>query len=79
MATDSVPSAKAPRKRRGEGQWALGHREPLNPNERTKKDDNPLNVRARIESIYAQHGFDSIDPADVPNVVELRPLLQRAG
>jgi len=65
MATDSVPSAKAPRKRRGEGQWALGHREPLNPNERAKKDDNPLNVRARIESIYARHGFDSIDPADL--------------
>ncbi|GAA1521651.1 nitrite/sulfite reductase [Dactylosporangium maewongense] len=50
---------------RGEGQWALGHREPLNPNERSKKDDNPLNVRARIESIYAHRGFDSIDPADL--------------
>jgi sulfite reductase (ferredoxin) len=51
--------------RRGEGQWALGHREPLNPNERSKKDDNPLNVRARIENIYAHRGFDSIDPADL--------------
>jgi sulfite reductase (ferredoxin) len=50
---------------RGEGQWALGHREPLNPNERTKKDDNPLNVRARIENIYAHRGFASIDPADL--------------
>jgi sulfite reductase (ferredoxin) len=50
---------------RGEGQWALGHREPLNPNERSKKDDNPLNVRARIESIYAPGGFASIDPADL--------------
>jgi sulfite reductase (ferredoxin) len=50
---------------RGEGQWALGHREPLNPNERSKKDDNPLNVRARIENIYAHRGFDSIDPADL--------------
>ncbi len=29
-----------PRRHRGEGQWALGHREPLNPNERTKKDDD---------------------------------------
>lgn len=55
----------APVKRRGEGQWALGHREPLNPNERSKKDDNPLNVRARIENIYAHRGFDSIDPADL--------------
>ncbi len=42
---------------RGEGQWALGHREPLNANERTKKDDDPLNVRARIENIYAHRGF----------------------
>lgn len=54
-----------PRKARGEGQWALGHREPLNPNERSKKDDNPLNVRARIENIYAHGGFSSIDPADL--------------
>src|SRR5262245_65312659 len=53
------------RRPRGEGQWALGHREPLNPNERTKKDDNPLNVRARIETIYAHRGFASIDPADL--------------
>src|SRR3989440_6190047 len=54
-----------PRQRRGEGQWALGYREPLNANERTKKDDNPLNVRARIETIYAHRGFASIDPADL--------------
>jgi sulfite reductase (ferredoxin) len=43
----------------------MGHREPLNPNERSKKDDNPLNVRARIENIYAHRGFASIDPADL--------------
>ncbi|GAA2995197.1 nitrite/sulfite reductase [Actinokineospora diospyrosa] len=55
----------AARKPRGEGQWALGYREPLNPNERSKKDDNPLNVRARIENIYAHGGFDSIDPGDL--------------
>ncbi|GAA0258136.1 nitrite/sulfite reductase [Saccharothrix mutabilis subsp. mutabilis] len=54
-----------PKQRRGEGQWALGYREPLNPNERSKKDDNPLNVRSRIENIYARGGFDSIDPADL--------------
>ena len=51
--------------RRGEGQWALGYREPLNPNERSKKDDNPLNVRERIENVYAHGGFASIDPADL--------------
>jgi len=62
-----VPPQTSPRakQRRGEGQWALGYREPLNPNERSKKDDNPLNVRARIENIYAHGGFDSIDPADL--------------
>jgi sulfite reductase (ferredoxin) len=53
--------------RRGEGQWALGYREPLNANEQAKKDDNPLNVRARIEGIYAQRGFDAIDPSDLRN------------
>jgi sulfite reductase (ferredoxin) len=60
----TVP-VRAARKPRGEGQWALGHREPLNPNERSKKDDNPLNVRARIENVYAHRGFASIDPADL--------------
>ena len=52
-------------RRRGEGQWALGHLEPLNPNERTKKDDDGLNVRARIENVYSRRGFASIDPADL--------------
>jgi sulfite reductase (ferredoxin) len=54
-----------PRPRRGEGQWALGYREPLNANEQFKKDDDALNVRARIENIYAHRGFDSIDPNDL--------------
>src|SRR3954451_13302390 len=54
-----------PRPKRGEGQWALGYTEPLNKNEQTKKDDNPLNVRARILNIYSKRGFSSIDPADL--------------
>ncbi|MGW0518177.1 nitrite/sulfite reductase [Crossiella sp. NPDC003009] len=65
MVPPTSPPARAVKQRRGEGQWALGYREPLNPNERSKKDDNPLNVRARIENIYARGGFDSIDPADL--------------
>jgi sulfite reductase (ferredoxin) len=67
MAPPPEAPARPARKRktRGEGQWALGYREPLNPNERSKKDDNPLNVRQRIETIYAHRGFDSIDPADL--------------
>jgi len=59
------PKATNPRRKKGEGQWALGYREPLNPNEQSKKDDHPLNVRARIENIYAKHGFASIDPNDL--------------
>jgi sulfite reductase (ferredoxin) len=54
-----------PRPKRGEGQWALGFTEPLNKNEQSKKDDDPLNVRERILNIYSKRGFDSIDPADL--------------
>ncbi len=64
QATTTRPPAR-PRPRRGEGQWALGYREPLNKNEQAKKDDNPLNVRARIVNIYSQRGFASIDPSDL--------------
>ena len=52
-------------KARGQGQWALGAREPLNSAERFKKDDDGLNVRRRIIDIYSKTGFDSIDPADL--------------
>ena len=51
--------------RRGQGQWALGYREPLNPNERSKKDDDALNVRQRIIDIYQHTGFAGIDPGDL--------------
>src|SRR5436309_12894266 len=52
-------------RRRGEGQWVLGYREPLNKNEENKKNDDGLNVRNRIINVYAHRGFDSIDPADL--------------
>jgi len=51
--------------RRGQGQWAMGHLEPLNAAERFKKDDSGLNVRDRIVNRYAHLGFDSIDPSDL--------------
>ncbi|AJZ83152.1 nitrite/sulfite reductase [Streptomyces antimycoticus] len=60
----ATPRRKAGR-HRGEGQWAAGHFTPLNGNEQTKKDDDGLNVRTRIETIYAHRGFDSIDGADL--------------
>ena len=68
QSSDRAQRPAAPRKprpKRGEGQWALGYREPLNKNEQFKKDDDALNVRARIENIYAHRGFDSIDPTDL--------------
>jgi sulfite reductase (ferredoxin) len=54
-----------PSQLRGQGQWALGHHEPLNPAERFKKDDDGLHVRDRILNRYAHLGFDSIDPSDL--------------
>ncbi len=57
-------TGKAKRKR-GEGQWALGYREPLNKNEENKRNDDGLNVRKRIIDVYSKYGFDSIDPADL--------------
>jgi sulfite reductase (ferredoxin) len=60
-----MTTAKPAKRPKGEGQWALGYREPLNANEQAKKDDNPLNVRARIENIYAKGGFESIDKGDL--------------
>jgi sulfite reductase (ferredoxin) len=66
VATPKVRAAHADRgKSRGQGQWALGMREPLNVNERMKKDDDALNVQRRILDIYSKAGFDSIDGADL--------------
>jgi len=51
---------------RGSGQWAIeGRATALNANEVFKADDDGLNVRARVESIYAHGGFASIDPTDL--------------
>ncbi|MEV1010262.1 nitrite/sulfite reductase [Streptomyces sp. NPDC049881] len=68
--SDSAKKPTAPTRRkagrhRGEGQWAAGHLTPLNGNEQFKKDDDGLNVRTRIETVYAQRGFDAIDPNDL--------------
>jgi sulfite reductase (ferredoxin) len=52
-------------KARSEGQWALGDREPLNPNEEFKQAGPPLEVRERILNVYAKEGFDSIEKDDL--------------
>ncbi|RNL79141.1 nitrite/sulfite reductase [Nocardioides marmorisolisilvae] len=64
---DSQPPrhTEVPRPKRAEGQWSFGLREPLNKNEQSKKDNDPLNVRDRILYTYSKRGFDSIDPADL--------------
>ncbi len=71
-ASEAVPVAPAPAATKaakaakgGMGQWALGEREPLTPNERFKLEDDGLNVRQRIETVYAEQGFDAIDPNDL--------------
>ncbi len=64
-SSPSSPGSPGLRPKRGEGQWALGYSEPLNSNEQSKKDDDPLNVRDRIVNIYSHRGFDAIDPADL--------------
>ncbi|MGV0745735.1 nitrite/sulfite reductase [Mycolicibacterium sp. XJ870] len=67
MTTPEAPAkADRPAKRpRDEGQWALGNREPLNPNEQFKQDDDALNVRDRIINIYSRDGFGSIEKNDL--------------
>jgi sulfite reductase (ferredoxin) len=65
VSSRSHPTTSRPR--RSEGQWALGYREPLNAAEQAKREDDGLNVRPRIERIYAKDGFGSIWPSDLRN------------
>jgi sulfite reductase (ferredoxin) len=61
----TVPThARAPIKP-GQGQWITGDRTALNPNETLKADDDGLNVRHRVETIYAREGFTSIPRSDL--------------
>jgi sulfite reductase (ferredoxin) len=50
---------------RSEGQWALGERTPLNPNEEWKAKEGGLAVRDRVLSTYARDGFASIPGDDL--------------
>ena len=62
----ALTERKAPRPR-GQGQWALGYHEPLNGAEQIKKEAEPLDVRERIERIFAPGGFRSIGKQDLRN------------
>jgi sulfite reductase (ferredoxin) len=61
----ALRTLRTPRAGRANGQWKVDGRAPLNANEELKAEDNGLNVRERIETIYARQGFDSIPDADL--------------
>ncbi len=63
MSTPASARVRPPREGRSNGQWLVDGTAPLNHNEEFKAEDNPLNVRERIEKVYSVEGFDSI-PAD---------------
>ncbi|MEZ5087156.1 MAG: nitrite/sulfite reductase [Tessaracoccus sp.] len=68
MSTSATPTGarvRPPREGRSNGQWLVDGTKPLNANEEFKAADNGLNVRERIEQIYSQQGFASIDPDDL--------------
>jgi len=67
VSVEAAPHATRPNRQAGKstGAWADGDRTPLNHNEAFKQDDDGLNVRARIEQVYAKEGFDSIAPDDL--------------
>jgi sulfite reductase (ferredoxin) len=58
----STPPA---REKKSQGQWLVDGTTPLNPNEVLKQQDDGLNVRQRIETIYARDGFASIPREDL--------------
>lgn len=61
----ATPRLGGPRADKPTGQWALGQTEPLNANERFKREDDGLSAKRRIIEIYSKRGFDSIAPDDL--------------
>ena len=57
----TTPTAPA----KPQGQWAVDGRTPLNANEVLKQEDDGLNVRERVETIYSKQGFASIPREDL--------------
>jgi len=64
-ATTMARALRPPREGRSNGQWAVDGRAPLNANEEWKHAEGGLDVRARIEQVYAREGFASIPPQDL--------------
>ncbi len=70
MSTHTTDSTTAralrpPRAGRSNGQWAVDGRAALNANEEMKAAGGGLEVRERIETVYAVQGFDSIPDDDL--------------
>ena len=64
-APSPARAIRAAQAARPHGQWAVDGHAPLNHSEVMKAADNGLNVRERIETIYAEEGFDSIADDDL--------------
>ncbi|GAA4721631.1 sulfite reductase (ferredoxin) [Promicromonospora umidemergens] len=64
-ARTETPTKTAKRPARPNGQWKVDGPAPLNHNEEFKAESDPLEVRDRIERIYAKEGFDSIPGDDL--------------
>ncbi|MBR7743428.1 nitrite/sulfite reductase [Phycicoccus sp. BSK3Z-2] len=64
-STASSRTLRAPRGGRPNGQWAVDGRAPLNGNEEMKQAGDGLEVRERIEQVYAKEGFASIPDDDL--------------
>jgi sulfite reductase (ferredoxin) len=64
-ASSSPGRLRTPRTDRSHGQWAVDGRAPLNANEAMKQAGGGLEVRERIENVYAKDGFASIPDDDL--------------
>ncbi|MEV7635537.1 nitrite/sulfite reductase [Pseudarthrobacter enclensis] len=64
-AASAAPKRPARPAAKPHGQWKVDGKTPLNANETWKQEDDGLNVRERIETIYAKEGFDAIPGQDL--------------
>jgi len=64
-ARTEVRALRTPRAGRPSGQWAVDGRTPLNASEELKQAGGGLEVRERIETVYAREGFASIPDDDL--------------
>jgi len=65
VTTTTTRALRTPRSDRSNGQWAVDGRTPLNANEELKLAGGGLEVRERIENVYAREGFASIPHDDL--------------